>query len=315
MDRQWKVQSKRSRGWFMTVGVVALLVIVVVAAGACGSSDVASTATTAGSVTTGTSEETDGTTTTTAASTTTAAPTTTTEPEFFTVENWAVLDTDPGGHKGASVDIVGQVFAAVERDADGTYWQMWADPRNSEWNTLVLYSDPDFRIKDQDYVHVLGVVHDVFEGENAFGGLITAPAILAISAEVVDATATAPEALRTAEVDLTQKQHGLAVTVSKVEFAAEETRVYVTVENGSGDEASFYSFNAKAVQGSTQYEPDSWGSDYPEVQSDILPGISTSGVIVFEAMDPSAPTKIYLEGRAGSYSLDFEPYVFTIPAE
>jgi hypothetical protein len=132
---------------------------------------------------------------------------------------------------------------------------------------------------------------------------------------VVDATATAPEALRTAEVDLTQKQHGLAVTVSKVEFAAEETRVYVTVENGSGDEASFYSFNAKAVQGSTQYEPDSWGSDYPEVQSDILPGVSTSGVIVFEAMDPSAPTKIYLEGRAGSYSLDFEPYVFTIPAE
>jgi hypothetical protein len=315
MDRQQKVKRDSSRAWFMAVGVVALLALVMVAASACGGSDVASTATTAGPAATETSQEIDKTMTTTTAPTITTAPTTTTRREIFTVENWSVLDTNPGGHKGASVDIVGQVFATVERDAHGTYWQMWADPRNSEWNTSVLYSNPDFRIKDQDYVHVVGFVHDVFEGENAFGGLVTAPVVVATSAEVVDATATAPEALRTVEVHLTQKQHGLAITVSKVEFAAEETRVYVTVENGSGDEATFYSFNAKAVQGSTQYEPESWGTDYPEVQSDILPGISTSGVIVFEAMDPSTPTKIYLEGRAGSYSLDFDPYVFTIPGE
>jgi hypothetical protein len=32
-------------------------------------------------------------------------------------------------------------------------------------------------------------------------------------------------------------------------------------------------------------------------------------------MDPAGATKIYLEARTDDYRLDFDPYVFSIPAE
>lgn len=312
--------NPKGRRLAATLTVILLLALAPLAASACGStsgqpaSTMVSSGPAGGTTPEASSSGTDSTANDLAAGETTEPSAETASTELFTADNWAVLDSDPGSHKGAAVDIVGKVFLTPERDSKGTYWQMWADPRDSEWNTVVYYPDPNLRIKDQDYVHVVGVVKDAFKGENAFSGTITAPAIIASTVQVVDATAAAPKAVRTVAVNLTQKQHGLSVTVDKVEFAEEETRVYITVENGSSDKASFYSFNAKAVQGTAQYEPNSWGGEYPEVQSDILPGITTSGIVVFDGMDPHMQTKIYLEARSEDYSLDFKPYVFTVPA-
>jgi len=233
--------------------------------------------------------------------------------ETFTRKNWGVLNTDPEQYVGARVDIVGQVFGDVERDADGTYWQMWSDPQNSEWNTMVGYPDPELTIAGDDYVHVEGEVFDVSEGENAFGATIRAPAIRADSAEVVDATAAASPPVRTFDASSTQYQYSLAVTLEKIEYAADETRVHLEVFNLSNQEATFYSFNAKAVQGNTQFEPERF-RDYPEPQSDLLPGIKTEGVIVFPPMDPNAAAKFIFEGSLSDYSLYFEPYIFDVPA-
>ena len=234
--------------------------------------------------------------------------------ETFTRENWATLASDPAAHKGAQVDLVGQVFLAPEKDADGTYWQMYADPKNSEWNTLVGYLDPNFSIADGDFVHVIGVVKDKFEGENLMGGTIIAPIILADTAEIVDAIAAATPALRTADVNLTQDQNGLTVTLSKAEFASDETRVFVTVLNNGNETAHVYGFSTKAVQGDTQFDPEYSSAGYPEVQSDILSGIKTSGVVVFGPMDPTKETRVVLEGSSEDYNLNFEAYSFTIPA-
>jgi len=64
------------------------------------------------------------------------------------------------------------VFSEIERDADGTCWQMYADPANRQWN-------------------VVGEVFDVVEDENAFNGTVGAPVIVATRVEHVDATAAA----------------------------------------------------------------------------------------------------------------------------
>jgi len=106
--------------------------------------------------------------------------------EEFTRENWGELVANPEAHVGALVDIVGQVLSAPESDSDGTYWQMYADPENWEWNTVVGYGDPSFVVAENDYVHVTGTVMGEFEGENAFGARVTAVQVLALSAEVVD---------------------------------------------------------------------------------------------------------------------------------
>jgi hypothetical protein len=85
----------------------------------------------------------------------------------------------------------------------------------------------------------------------------------------------------------------------------------VRIVNNSSNKASFYSFNTKALQGSSQFEAE-YSSDYPKVQSELLAGVESSGVIVFPAMDPTKTTKFVLEASTDDYSLDFEPYTFEV---
>jgi hypothetical protein len=233
----------------------------------------------------------------------------------FDETNWGLLATDPDKYEGAHVDIIGKVFIAPERTTDAVAWQMWASPNDSEWNTLVKIDDPNFQIEDGDYVRVVGTVAGSYEGQNLMGGTVQAVVILAEIAEVVDALAAAPPALRVAEVNQAIDQHGLVITLVKVEYAAKETRVHLVVRNNSISEASFYAFNAKAVQGSTQFESESRFDSYPEVQSSLLPHVESSGIIVFPAMDPFVTAAFYLQGRTDDFSLDFTNYIFEVVAQ
>lgn len=233
--------------------------------------------------------------------------------ESFTQANWAVLQTDPDSHKGARVDIVGRVFIAPQRDAKGTYWQMWSDPKNSDWNTLVGIANPDFQIAQDQYVRVIGTVKGKYEGTNAFGGNVRAVEVVADQATVVSALAAASPALHVVQDGASQRQNGITIAVKRIEFAADETRVFVTVTNGSSATGHFYDFNSKVVQGTTQYSTKAAG-DYPVVQSDILPGVTSSGVLVFPSMDPSRATRLVVEAGSDNYNLTFQPYTFDFPA-
>ena len=90
------------------------------------------------------------------------------------------------------VDFYAQIFVEPERDKDGTYLQAWADKEHSK-NTIIAYKDPKLDVKREDYIHVKGTIKDVFEGENAFGGKVKGPTIVATSIEKTDyATAFDP---------------------------------------------------------------------------------------------------------------------------
>ena len=236
--------------------------------------------------------------------------------EQFTRENWSELVSDPEAHKGARVDIVGRLLGAPERRDDGAYWQMYADPKNYEWNTGVRFADPSFAIAADDFVHVTGTVSGALEGENAFGDKVTLVAVFADTAEVVDAMAAASPASRTAVVNQSVDQHGIVITVEKVEFAPDETRGFVKVTNGSAATATFYDFiAATATQEETLYDAESQWEYYPSVEWELLPGMVSSGIIVFPALRPSQPVKIYLEAGSDDYELLFEPYVFDVAGE
>jgi len=231
--------------------------------------------------------------------------------EHFDRSNWALLQTDPNAHKGASVDIVGKVFTSPQRDARGTYWQMWSDPKNNEWNTVVGVADPNFQIAQDQYVHVTGTVKGQYQGKNLLGGDVNAVEVLASRADIASPLAAAPPALRTVQANLSQTQNGVTISLSKIEFAAIETRVFVSVSNASSSTAHFYDFNAKVVQGTTQYSSNSAG-DYPQVQSDILPGVTSSGVVVFPSMGPGRATRLVFGAGSNNYNVNFQPYQFDL---
>ncbi|SRR6266511_800165 len=195
--------------------------------------------------------------------------------ETFDRDNYALLVSDPDEHKGAQVKIVGRIFNEVEQDASGTYFQMWANPKSSEWNTIVGVGDPNLRLSDGDYVRVVGRVTGEFSGENAFGGDVSAVKIQADSVRKVDATAAASPA-RALLPKRRQSADGIVVTVRKVEFADDETRVFVALKNNSGADFSIYGSSGKAVSGSRQFESTFSTADYPSIASDIAPGAFTT---------------------------------------
>ncbi len=231
----------------------------------------------------------------------------------FTRDNWGDLAADPDTFKGARVDIVGSVLGEPVRDGDVTHWQMWAHPTNVEWFAVIDFEDASFTIADGDYVHVLGTVRGRTEGEIPLLAVLDAVAVHAETAEVVDESAAAPPALRTVEVGESIEQHQLVVTLSRVEFAANETRVYLTVSNQSTATASFNGYKTRAVQGQTQYQTEDL-SPYPWVEATLPPGSTSSGVVLLKAMDPAQATELSFDARTDDYQLEFGPYVFVIAA-
>ena len=225
--------------------------------------------------------------------------------------------TAPAKFKGRAVEFYAQVFVEPEKDEDGTYLQAYADPNNYGKNVIIGLNDPSFAVKSEDYIHVEGVVKDEFKGENMMGGTVLAPAIMADSIEVVDYVTAVSPAIKTVEVNEIQDQNGYKITLEKVEFAETETRAYVSIENGTKANASFYTFNTKIVQGSKQFEQETnFNANYEEPQSDLLPGVKTEGIISFGAIDPAAgDLSIIAEGSTDNYELSFAPFEFIVSAK
>ncbi|MFJ8260257.1 DUF4352 domain-containing protein [Peribacillus asahii] len=230
--------------------------------------------------------------------------------KLLTKEEFNKMYSDPKKYKGSKVDFYAKVFIEPEKDDDGTYLQVYAD-NNEERNTIVGIEDPDLEVKVDDIIHVVGTVKDVFEGENAFGGTISAPMITAEKVEVTDyATAFAP-VKKTIDVNKKIDQHGYVLKLEKIEIAEKETRAYVTITNNSKDTISFYSFNTKLITGGKQLEQTD-DYNYPEIQSDILPGVTTEGIIAFPVIPESGDLKVYMEGSSENYDITIEPFQFDI---
>ncbi|MFD1705155.1 DUF4352 domain-containing protein [Siminovitchia sediminis] len=228
-------------------------------------------------------------------------------------EEFEKMFSEPKKYKGSGVDFYARVFIEPERDSDGTYLQAFAN-NHDERNVVIMSEDPSLEIASEDIIHVKGVIKDTFEGENAFGGQVTAPAILAETVEVSDyQTAFAP-AKETIELNEEQNQHGYILEVQKVELADQETRVYVKVSNEMDAKINFYSFDAKLTADGKQLEEEmNYDAGYQEVQSDILPGVESEGIIVFPAI-PEEMTEftLYFEGSSENWELTLEPFVFDV---
>ena len=222
------------------------------------------------------------------------------------------LYTNPENFKNHCVELTGVVFTTPEYTDTGVCVQMMADIKNYDKNTIVYIYDKDFRVEKDDYLRVVGIVGDPFEGKNAFGATITAPVVDAKEYEICSYADAASPTLKTVEVDQTETQFGYSVTVNKVEYAENETRIYMTVNNDGSDTFNVYSFDMKISQNGKQYEQqDNWDADYPELQSELLPGNSSEGVVTFPALAEGEFT-LAVEGHSDNWEEEISPYTFHI---
>lgn len=237
--------------------------------------------------------------------------------ETFVRDNYAELVSDPDAHEGAAVDVTGQLLERPEVVDGELAFQMYADPENLEWNTIVYTEDTSDALQElnsDDYVRVKGEVLGEFEGENAFGASLTVPAIQASDVQTVSAGQAVDPAQKVMQVNRTAGDQGFSVTLQKLEFGEESTRAYVTMNNGTGRGASFYTFDAKIRQGAQQidYLEDSYAYYEEEPQSDLGPGVQTEGVLAFGPVDPNQPFELIIPWTSNNYNINSRPVVFEI---
>jgi len=234
--------------------------------------------------------------------------------ETFTNDNYSELYSDPDAHEGASVDVAGQLLERPDDTGEELAFQMFADPENSEWNTIVYTTQTDLDLNTDDYVRVQGEVLGAFEGENAFGASLTTPAVQASDVSTVSAGQAVDPATEVREIGQTLGDQGFEVTLDKIEFGEDSTRAYVKMVNNTGRGASFYTFDAKIQQGSTQvdYLEDSFAYYEEEPQSELRPDVETEGVLAFESVNPDEPFELIVPWSSDNYNINARGIVFQI---
>lgn len=221
--------------------------------------------------------------------------------------------SDPDKFKGRKVDYYAKIFQEPEKDEKGTYIQAFADPDNSTENTLITISNPKLDVKNNDIIHVIGTVEKKYTGKNGFGAEISAPVITASKIEKSDYGTAFDQAKKTITVNKQIDQNGYVIQLNKVEFGTKNTRAYLTITNNSKNQINLNTYDAKATQGDKQFEVDSTNTNYPELKTEILPGIKEDGVIVFKPMDISGQnTKFIFTGSSENYELEFNPFTFEV---
>ncbi|MBS7528552.1 hypothetical protein KHM83_17935 [Fusibacter paucivorans] len=226
-------------------------------------------------------------------------------------EETKLIFSQPEDYKYHCVELIGEIFMQPEYFEGGVALQMFTDIENYDNNVIVYIFDDKVSLNENDLVKITGIVGDVFTGENLFGATLTFPTVEAKSYELITYEKLHP-IVASCEANETQTQLGYSVTIQKVEVTDLETRVYIKVDNNGEANFSLYSFNATIVQNGRQYEEQTnYDADYPNVQTDLYPGVSTEGIITYPPIS-SEDFKIILEGSSDNYSEDIKDYVFNI---
>ncbi len=235
-----------------------------------------------------------------------------TSKELMKNDKISLLMGDPDKYKGYPVELIGQVFGGTETKDGVSAFQMWTVPKGDKSN-IIVYIKGSSGPKEDEYVKVKGTVTGKLDGKNGFGASITALTVAADSVEKMNPADVVAPAVQTVDVNKNVNQKGYSITLQKIEFAETETRVYLQVKNDTKGKINFWEHEAKATQNGKQFETTYNAADYPEISSDILPGVTSEGIIVFKPLDRNAKAaQFYFDGSFDDYSLHFEPAKFDV---
>lgn len=213
--------------------------------------------------------------------------------------------------KNRSIVITGKIFNEPEVDGENIIIQAYNNPKESEGNFIVS-GNSDIEFKSDDYIEVKGVVKGMLEYENAFGGTLSAPLIIAHSIELSSYESAEAPALKSIDVNKTINKRGVKIKLSRIDFAKNETRVYLSINNTTKYDVNVYTYSSKLVDSNRKQHSESSSYNFPyDLESDLGPKTNTSGAILFDALDYSnlSYVEIKLDGSiddSNYSSLDFK---------
>ena len=236
----------------------------------------------------------------------------------LTNENWyLVLAEAQGAQKayiGSPVILMGKVGQVIVRTGDET--QIAIDTSFEEitfGQRTAVAIRKDINVKEGNWVKVEGKLDSYWNTKSLIGAELRVPVVVADNIFIISRSEAIPPIV-TVNVGKTITQHGLSITLEKVEIAVSETRVYVKASNGSTSKASLYSYDSVIVQGQNQVKVKQlFGEkDVKEPDTTLVSGTATSGIIMFEPLDPSVRQAklIWSNPRTEDWQLQFSDWIW-----
>ena len=218
--------------------------------------------------------------------------------------------TNAAKYKGYYINIKGQVFQVVGDDGNSKSIQVWLDPETCEQNIIIHYTS-GIALKQGDYISCSGYIDSVEKYKNTFGATMYAPVVR--SSDLTQTTyidVMAPTTATITPENLNQEKYGYSISVDKVEFSKKETRVYLTAKNNGS--AKLYFGDAVIVQDGKQYEEiNNFEAEYTEVPFEIVKGVSSSGIVLFPAIEENAFV-LTIGVHSDNYDEEIDEFVFII---
>ena len=171
-----------------------------------------------------------------------AAPNTSSAPEQEKeVVDISSVTSDPDACKGKYVTFYGIVSQADESD-DQYFYQVYTDTDYN--NSVLVYAPKDLvsdTISNDDFINVIAKVDGAYSGQTVMGVDTTWAKLTAENIEKSSYIDTFGKAHTAWDFqDQVIEQQGINVAVTKVEFADNETRIYVTATNNSEDTVNLW---------------------------------------------------------------------------
>ena len=215
-------------------------------------------------------------------------------------------------YAGHLVEVTGKVNYIYDVTDEYTILSMFCDPENYDKDVFVAIYGDDIDIGKDDYLKATGIIMSDNEFK-AFGYYSNDMAVKVKEWEVMDYISAMSPTIKAKDVNLSQDQLGYTITIQKVEFADNETRIYMSMSNNGVAKFSCYKWNMIISQNGRQLEyKENWIAEYPELNDNLLPGNSTEGIMTFDAIDKDAPFSLTIEAYSDDWHEDIEDYVFDI---
>ena len=187
---------------------------------------------------------------------------------------------------GYYVNVKGMVFQNLGNNGESKGVHIWIDPDNCEKN-MMIHSTTDESFKGGDYIVCSGYIKEINSYTNAYGTELSVPLIY--STDLRKATyieVMSPTVATIAPDNLIYEKHGYSIAVDKVEFAENETRIYLTVANNSGTALYVDTGSSIIIQNGRQYNSQTnYTANYAEIPYNLSEGVTASGVVAFPAID------------------------------
>ncbi len=208
--------------------------------------------------------------------------------QAVTNDNIESVLADPDSYVGAKADLRARVLSSPGSEDDRVWRaQIKAEPSGtSDARLYVRFKADRLDIGANEFVHVQGTIEQDPRKLEITDENLRYPFVEATHFERVAAHDILAPTLHVLEPKISDSQFGVTVTLEKIEFAAEETRAYIRIDNDTDLTSRVSELQLKITQGQREFifEPN-LATDYERLPQEVPGGAFGSGVLGFEPID------------------------------